>query len=327
MSPSPWRKPQPATATAPAFPHPTKRTTFRMAVPAAKAAARPAPTARVSSAGPARVTVPRRARSSSQRRDATVRKAVRFMLFYLTTAALIAAGVAVHEYAHYAAHEGMGVPEFQYSNSVNAAQHSILQVERSRSGGHEVVLQEPKATTIVIFPNTFVQAAGLGMLPTQAYQDDGILASTYFRLDKSEVDGLQARDGEMSAAVVAAPLIVAGVIFLGALAWVLVKPNLFNKALLVSYAVQIGNAGHHAGALGIPAPVFFILSTLAIVVAAVLVALRITHKPRGAVKSGPAAPANRSSAKGLMGTAPRPLSVRRPTDNHRTHGGPKPVPA
>ena len=268
----------------------------------------------------------RASKDQVRRRNAVVRGVARFVAFYVMTATLIVVGVGVHEYSHYAAHEGMGVPEMAYHENVRDAQEGILQVEHSRAGGQDILVQQPKATTIVFFPNTFVQAAGLGLLPAEMYADEGVLASTFFHLDDAQVAGLQSRDGEMPDPVVAAPLWVAGAVFLVALAWCLVRPNLFNKALLVAYAVQIGDAGHHASALGMDPVVFYALSTIAIVVAALLVALRTRRAPKEGPDGarGSSRPDFRPATRVIV-TAPAPrvasggrLSVRRTTDNSRT---------
>jgi hypothetical protein len=200
---------------------------------------------------------------------------LRFFVFYLTTASLIVVGIGIHEYSHYAAHEGLEMPALAYSDGVAEAQADLLRTERSRNAGGEVLVQQPRETTIVFFPNTFLQAAGLGLLPAQAYQDDGVLASTYFHLDHAEVGALQERGGTMPAAVVAAPLWIAALVFFGALAWALARPNLFNKALLVAFAVQLGDVGHHASAFGMDPDVFYGLSAFAILGAAILVGLRL----------------------------------------------------
>lgn len=208
------------------------------------------------------------------------RGVLRFLAFYVMASSLIVAGIALHEYSHYAAHEGLGMPTVAYSDGVEAAHTELLQLERSRGHGGDIILRQPAETTIVFYPNTFVQAAGLGLLPAQVYQDDGVLASTFFRLEGNHVEEMRARDGQMPALVVAAPLLLAVGVFLLALAWALLRPNLFNKALLLAYAVQIGDAGHHASAIGMQPDVFYGLSSLLIVAAAVLVGLR-SLKVRG----------------------------------------------
>ncbi|MFO1533458.1 MAG: hypothetical protein ABR562_07165 [Thermoplasmatota archaeon] len=300
------------TATA-AFPHPTSSRRFAVSP---LRWVRPAPV--------------RRARSAAEIRRSVLRGTSRFLAFYAMTATLIVAGVAVHEYSHYAAHEGFGVPALAYSDSVHDAQRDLLQVERSRAAGHDVLVQQPRATTIVIFPNTFVQAAGLGLLPSQAYQDDGVLASTFFHLDGQEVDGLQARGGEMAAPVVAAPLLLAVGVFLGALAWTILRPSLFSKALLVAYAVQLGDAGHHATAIGLTPEIFFAFTTVLVVAAALVVGLRSPRKPEAPAKADPPTASFRLATRVVV-TAPKPsiprrLSVPAPTDNSRTPGWRKPVP-
>lgn len=279
---------------------------------------RPVPVSRSSTARPSAPRT-RRVLGLAARRDAVARTAARAVAFYAITAALIVAGVAVHEYAHFAAHEGFTVPEFTYSTSVAAAQAELLSVERTQ-GAEPVLLEQPGRTTIVIFPNTLVQAAGLGLLPSQAYADGGVLASTYFRLDHEEATGLKSRGGQMPADVVAAPLWVAIAVFFAAAAWASWRPNLFNKALLVSYAVQLGDAGHHAEALGVDPGLFYVLSTMAIVVAGLLVALRMNALARNRAGGDPPS--------GVPGPRPWPvhrtpstnLSVRAATDKAANRG-------
>lgn len=277
---------------------------------------RPAPLSRPASARPQKPA--RRVLSLAARRDAVARTAARAVAFYAITAALIVGGVAAHEYAHFAAHEGFTVPELTYSTSVAAAQAELLSVERTGAAGEEVLLEQPKETTIVIFPNTLVQAAGLGLLPAQAYADGGVLASTYFRLDHEEATGLKSRGGQMPADVVAAPLWLAIVVFFAAAAWACWRPNLFNKALLVAYAVQLGDAGHHAEALGVDPGLFYVLSTMAIVVAGLLVALRMNAISRNRIDSAPRGVGGSPHPPG-PGRSPY-LSVRAATDKAANRG-------
>ena len=294
-------------------------------------ASRPAPSSLIRPAASARPPVrpaspgTRRVRSLAARRDAVARTAARAVAFYAIAAALIVGGVAAHEYAHFAAHEGFTVPEFTYATSVAAAQAELLSVERTGGAGEEVLLEQPKETTIVIFPNTLVQAAGLGLLPSQAYADDGVLASTYFRLDHQEATGLKSRGGQMPADVVAAPLWLAIAVFFAAAAWASWRPNLFNKALLVAYAVQLGDAGHHAGALGVDPGLFYVFSTMAIVVAGLLVALRMSTLSRNQREAGPREAGGRPHP-----PAPRRspyLSVRSATDKAANRGRAHRMPA
>lgn len=264
--------------------------------------------------------------------EAVARLAARCVAFYALTAFLIVAGVAAHEYAHYSAHEGFGVPALAYSPSVAQAQDELLSVHRAAgAGGEAVLLEQPERTTIVVFPNTLVQAAGLGLLPAQAYSDDGVLASTYFRLDDGQAQDLRSRGGTMPAAVVAAPLWLAVGVFFAAAAWACWRPNLFNKALLVAYAVQLGDAGHHAEALGMPPALFYAASTLAIVAAAALVALRMNSRS--------SRPAPTASGRALPGPPPgwpggpsrrstfADLSVRRATDKRANRAVAQRLPA
>lgn len=244
------------------FPHPT----VRRAVPLPPRPVRPSPVVR---------------RRDPQR---VARAVLRGAVFYLLTASLIVAGVAVHEYSHYAAHEGLGVPPLAYAGSVGEAQRDLLETERAHSPAGEVLVQQPKATTIVFFPNTFLQAAVLGLLPSEAYQDNGVLASTFFHLDGGQVDGVRSRGGEMPDGVIAAPLWVAIATFSVAFLWTAVRPNLFSKALLVAGAVNLGDAGHHAAALGIPPDAFYALTALAIVAAAVLLGVRTVIPPKRRAK-------------------------------------------
>jgi len=247
------------------------------------------------------------------------RNAFRFLAFYLLTAAFIVGGIAAHEYSHYAAHEGFGMPALQVSPSVASAQENLLQVSRSRGAdGQDVLLQEPRQTTIVFFPNTATQALGLGLLPAASYDDGGVLASTFFRLQPGEAAAVQANGGEMSTWVVAAPLALAGTVFAVALAWTLWRPTLVGKALLVASFVQIGDAGHHAAALGIPAGLFQALSTTLILLAALLVGLRHPlprRTARSAVPSSRPQPQAAATVPTVVPAPRRAMSVPRPTNN------------
>jgi hypothetical protein len=203
---------------------------------------------------------------------------MRGITFYAMTAAFIVIGIGVHEYSHYAAHEGFRVPPLEFHDGVEAAQADLLRTERSRVDGRDLLVHQPDKSTIVIYPNTFLQALGLGLLPAQAYADDGVLASTFFHLDARQIQELGAK-GQMPAHVVASPIYVALGVFLVALAWALVRPNLVNKSLLVAYAVQLGDAGHHATAFGMQPEVFYGLAMTLVMVAAILVGLRMARRP------------------------------------------------
>src|SRR5688572_13497695 len=101
------------------------------------------------------------------------RTAARGLLLYGLTALFLLASVAMHEYSHYAAREGPGVPAVRFHPGLESANDALVV-----QSPHGVALRGGEAT-IVFLPNTFRQALTLGLVPAATAQDGGVLAVSY----------------------------------------------------------------------------------------------------------------------------------------------------
>ncbi|MHB8633654.1 MAG: hypothetical protein ACYDBQ_06790 [Thermoplasmatota archaeon] len=213
--------------------------------------------------------------------------------FYVVTASLLLASVAVHEVSHLWAHDGLTVPRIAFADNVADGESSILTQQNIAVNGQIVSVSEPLQSEILFYPNSLAHAFTLGTLPTDLYADHGVLASTYLHINSDEVAQLAVTGGALSGISAGAPLIVAAVILGGATVWAAWRPNLFNRALMLAYAIQLGCTAHHGPALGIPPEVVAGASGFATAMAVVVAAVRgpFLRSLRPAPVRGPVAPA------------------------------------
>lgn len=218
----------------------------------------------------------------------------RILAFYLLTVSLTMAAVAVHEYSHLAAHDGLVAPDVHFSASVAASKSELMSHDAMRVAGIDYLVEQPKNTMIVFYPNVLVHAFGLGLPPPQMYDEDGVLAMTFFRLRPEEIEPVVAHGGQVDAASQGTPLVAAVGLLAASLGWSVLRPNRLNRSLAWVYAIELGDAGHHATAWGMDPSLFYGFSWMATLAAISLACMRgpsfrLVTSPTGVAGNGASA--------------------------------------
>lgn len=238
------------------------------------------------------------------------RIAVTVFAFWAITASALYAGTFIHEFSHYAAHEGAQVPEVRFFDTPDDARADLVHVETVDHDGRRYRMENVQETTIVLYDDAILYAMTLNLLPIGMY-DTGSLGATFLHATEADTPSIIAgAEDEHWGVVMGAPLVTAVVLFMLCCTWIVVRPDLMGRALFVAYAAELGNNAHHAPAVGLDSTAYAVAAEVIFGLALVTVILLSPTYRSILAHAGGKTPAWRSSPRPY---APGPESFEQPT--------------
>lgn len=205
-----------------------------------------------------------------------MKKILKLLSLYILFAGLTFGATITHELSHYYAHTGSLDADFTYFHDNEAAHRELITIKQIEHDGKNYRVETVDKDIIVIYQDTFINAATLNILPKEAY-NTGTLGSTFMNKDIEYLLERSAHEhpGDI---IDAAPIMFALTAIITTLIWLIIHPNVINKILFVVTSNELLNNSHHAEALGLNTTAYMLGTTTLIFTAWMILLVNPTRK-------------------------------------------------